>query len=152
MVEQHQAGEQGLLPVRGVRTPSAAEEAILASQVKEYKTRGFTVLRNVLSADEVEILRVRLDKRMETKMASQLNKLDGKPATGADWARAGHTVSIGGAEDSALIGYPGLLAAAPEVAEPLFAADTDECGPLGREEMQWAAAVEAERKLLRYGF
>ena len=120
MVEQHQAGEQGLLPVRGVRTPSAAEEAILASQVKEYKTRGFTVLRNVLSADEVEILRVRLDKRMETKMASQLNKLDGKPATGADWARTGHTVSIGGPEDSALIGYPGLLAAAPEVAEPLI--------------------------------
>ena len=33
-----------------------------------------------------------------------------------------------------------------------FAADTDECGPLGREEMQWAAAVEAERKLLRDGF
>jgi hypothetical protein len=76
MVEQRQADEQGLLPVRGGRTPSAAEEATLAGQVEEYKTRGFTVLRNMLSADEVEILRVRLDKRMETKMASQLNKLD----------------------------------------------------------------------------
>ena len=119
MVEQHEAGEQGLLPVRRGRTPSAAEEVVLAGQVEEYKTRGFTVLRNVLSADEVEILRVRLDKRMETKMASQFNKLDGKPHTGANWARTGHTVSIGGPEDSALIGYPGLLAA-PEVAEPLI--------------------------------
>ncbi len=61
MVEQHQAGEQGLLPVRGGRTPSVAEEAILAGQVEEYKTRGFTVLRNVLSADEVEILRRTLE-------------------------------------------------------------------------------------------
>ena len=57
---------------------------------------------------------------METKMASQLNELEGKSATGADWARAGHTVSIGGSDDSALIGYPGLLAPPPEVAEPLI--------------------------------
>ena len=120
MVEQDQAGEEVLLPVRSGITPSAVEEAVLAGHVEAYKTRGFTVLRNVLSADEVEILRARLDKRMERKMASQLNELDGKPATGADWARAGHTVSIGGPEDSALIGYPGLLAAAPEVAGPLI--------------------------------
>ena len=53
-------------------------------------------------------------------MASQLNQLEGKPATGADWARAGHTVSIGGSDDSAFIGYPGLLVAAPEVAELLI--------------------------------
>ena len=87
MVEQDQAGEEVLLPVRSGITPSAAEEAVLAGHVEAYKTRGFTVLRNVLSADEVEILRARLDKRMERKMASQLNELDGKPATGADWAR-----------------------------------------------------------------
>ncbi|MGB1892185.1 MAG: phytanoyl-CoA dioxygenase family protein [Candidatus Latescibacterota bacterium] len=120
MVEQHQADEEFLLPARSGKVPSAAEEAVLAGHVEEYKTRGFTVLRDVLSADEVEILRAHLDKRMERKMASQLNELDGEPATGADWARAGHTVSIGGPEDSALIGYPGLLAAAPEVAEPLI--------------------------------
>ncbi|MGB1719511.1 MAG: hypothetical protein ACPHO6_15185 [Candidatus Latescibacterota bacterium] len=30
-----------------------------------------------------------------------------------------------------------------------FAADTDEGGPLSREEAQWVAAVEAERELLR---
>jgi ectoine hydroxylase-related dioxygenase (phytanoyl-CoA dioxygenase family) len=120
MVEQYKADEEGLLPVRSSRMPSAAEEAVLADHVEAYKTRGFTVLRDVLSPDEVETLRARLDKRMERKMASQLNELDGKPATGADWARAGHTVSIGGPEDSALIGYPGLLAAAPEVAELLI--------------------------------
>ena len=97
-----------------------AEESVLARQVEEYKMRGFTVLRDVLSADEVEILRERLDKRMEIKMVSHLSELEGKPATGADWARTGHTVSIGGPEDSVLIGHPGLLAAAPEVAKPLI--------------------------------
>ena len=59
-----------LLPVRSGRTLSSVEEAILAGQVEEYKTRGFTVLRHVLSADEVEILRARLDRHMETKVAS----------------------------------------------------------------------------------
>ena len=96
MVEQHQAGQEGLLPVRSCRTPSAAEEAILAGQVEEYKTRGFTVLRDVLSAAEVEILRARLDRRMETKMVFQLNELEGKPATGVDWARAGRWFLCGG--------------------------------------------------------
>ena len=33
-----------------------------------------------------------------------------------------------------------------------FAADIDDGGPPGREEAQWAAALEAERKLLRYDF
>ena len=120
MVEQYKADGEGLLPVRSSRMPSAAEEVVLAEHVEEYKTRGFTVLRDVLSADEVEILRARLDKRMQRKMESPLNELDGKPATGADWARAGHTVSIGGPGDSAMIGYPGLLASAPEVAELLI--------------------------------
>ena len=111
MVEGYQVAEDSLLPVRSNQVLGANEEAVLAGHVREYKTRGFTVLRDVLSAAEVEMLRARLDKRMERKMQSQLNELDGKPATGADWARTGHTVSIGGPEDSAMIGYPGLLAA-----------------------------------------
>ena len=44
---------------------------------------------------------------------------EGKTATGEELAAAGHTISIGGPADSASIGFPGLLAAAPEVAELL---------------------------------
>ena len=94
MVEQHQAGQEGLLPVRGCRMPIAAEESVLARQVEEYKIRGFTMLRDVLSSDEVEILLERLDKRMEIKMASHLNELEGKPATG---------VLIGHEQDTLLV-------------------------------------------------
>ena len=82
MVEQHQADQEGLLPVHGCRMPIAAEESVLARQVEKYKIRGFTMLRDVLSPDEVEILLERLDKRMEIKMASHLNELEGKPAKG----------------------------------------------------------------------
>ncbi len=120
MVDRQQASRGGLLPARSSHPPSATEQAAIAVHVEEYKTRGFTVLREVLSAAEVDMLRTRLDERMDAKMKAHLGELDGEPATGADWARAGHTVSIGGSDDSALIGYPGLLAAAPEVAELLI--------------------------------
>ena len=53
---------------------------------------------------------------------SRRHQKTSKPATGAEIAATGRTISIGGPADSALIGYPGLLAAAPEVAEHLVAA------------------------------
>ena len=65
--------EEFLLPVRSGKVPSAAEEAVLAGHVEAYKTRGFTEAPHLPSADEVEILRVRLTS-VERKMASQLNR------------------------------------------------------------------------------
>ena len=110
----------GLLPARSGSVPSAAEETILAEQVEQFQSRGFTVLRGVLSAAEVAATRALLDVRMAAKLAAQLGELEGKPATGEELAAAGRTISIGGLADSASIGFPGLLAAAPEVAELLI--------------------------------
>ena len=110
----------GLLPARSGSVPSAADEAILAEQVEQFQTRGFTVLRGVLSAAEVAEARARLDVQMAAKLAAQLGELEGKPATGEELAAAGGAISIGGPADSASIGFPGLLAAAPEVAELLI--------------------------------
>ena len=120
MTEKQSEMVGDLLPVRSRSTPTAADEAELAEHADQYKTRGYTLLRDILSADQVATLRERLDKRMAEKMSAQLGELEGKPATGEEWAAAGHTVSIGGPADSARIGYPGLLAAAPEVAELLI--------------------------------
>ena len=110
----------GLLPARSGSAASAAEETILAEQVEQFQSRGFTVLRGVLSAAEVAAARARLDVRMAAKLAAQLGELEGKPATGEKLAAAGGSISIGGPADSASIGFPGLLAAAPEVAELLI--------------------------------
>ena len=120
MAEAQQEAVGDLLPVRSGSAPSAAEEAILAEHVEQFKSRGYTVLRGVLSAAEVAAVRERMDVRMAAKLAAQLGELEGKPATGAELAAAGHTVSIGGPADSAVIGFPGLLGAAPEVAKLLI--------------------------------
>ena len=120
MAEVQQEAVGGLLPTRSGSVPSAAEETILAEQVEQFQSRGYTVLRGVLSAAEVAAARARLDVRMAAKLTAQLGELEGKPATGEELAAAGHTISIGGPVDSATIGFPGLLAAAPEVAEPLI--------------------------------
>lgn len=121
-VQQETAGS--LLPPRSGSAPSAEEEAILAEQVEQFQSRGYTVLREVLSAAEVVEVRERLDVRMAEKMKATLQiqpgALDGKPATGEKLAATGRTISIGGPVDSALIGFPGLLASAPEVAELLI--------------------------------
>ncbi|MEM7127505.1 MAG: phytanoyl-CoA dioxygenase family protein [Chloroflexota bacterium] len=92
---------------------------MLAEKVEQFHSLGFTVLPGVLSAAEVAEVRARLDMRMAAKLTAQLGVLEGQPATGAELAKAGHTISIGGPADSAIIGFPGLLAAAPEVAELL---------------------------------
>ena len=121
-VQQETVG--GLLPARSGSAPSPAEEAILAEQVEQYHNRGFTVLRGVLSAAEVAEARERLDVQIAGKMTATLQAqpgvLDDKPATGAERAAAGRGISIGGPVDSAMIGFPGLLAAAPEVAQLLI--------------------------------
>ena len=49
-----------LLPARSGSVPSAAEETLLAEQVEQFQNRGFTVLREVLSAAEVASLRAQL--------------------------------------------------------------------------------------------
>ena len=114
----------GLLPARSESVPSAAAEAILAEQVEQFQSRGFTVLRGVLSAAEVAEVRARLDVRVAAKLTAQLTAqpgvLEGKPATGNERVAVGCGISIGGPADSADIGFPGLLAAAPEVAELLI--------------------------------
>ncbi len=111
----------GLLPARSKTVPSAADEAILAEQVEQFQNSGFAVLREVLSAAEVAEVRARLDVRMAAKLTAQLNvAARGQPTIGADHASAGRNISIGGPTDSADIGFPGLLAAAPEVAELLI--------------------------------
>ena len=120
MAEVQQEALGSLLPARSASVPSAAEEAVLAEHVEQLKTRGYTILRGVLSVDEVAAVRKRTDARMAAKLAAQLGELDGKPATGAEVAATGRTVSIGGPDDSAVIGFPGLLGAAPEVAELLI--------------------------------
>jgi len=120
MTEVKQDAVGGLLPVRSGSPPRAAAETILTEQAEQFQSRGFTVLRGVLSAAEVKAARERLDVRMAAKLAAQLGELEGKTATGEELAAAGHTISIGGPADSASIGFPGLLAAAPEVAELLI--------------------------------
>ena len=109
-----------MLPARSKNEPSAKDEAILAEQVEQFQNSGFTVLREVLSAAEVAEVRTRLDVRMAAKLTAQLNVAGGQPTIGADHASAGSKISIGGPTDSADIGFPGLLAAAPEVAELLI--------------------------------
>ena len=49
----------GLLPARSGSVPSVAEETILAEQVEQFQSRGFTGLRGVLSAAEVASARAR---------------------------------------------------------------------------------------------
>jgi ectoine hydroxylase-related dioxygenase (phytanoyl-CoA dioxygenase family) len=120
MAEVKQEAVGGLLPARSRSAPTAAAETILAEQVEQFKNRGFTMLRGVLSAAEVAAVRERLEVRMAAKLATRLGELEGKPATGEELAAAGHIVSIGGPADSASIGFPGLLAAAAEVAELLI--------------------------------
>ena len=120
MVEMEREAVGGLLPARSGSKPSAAEEAVLAEQVEQFKSRGYTVLRGVLGAREVAALRERLGARIDIKLGQPLDELDGKPATGAEIAATGQTISIGGPDDSAKIGFPGLLGAAPEVAELLI--------------------------------
>ena len=88
--------------------------------VERVKTHGYTVLRGVLSADQVEAVRERTDARMAGKLEAQLGELEGKPATGAELAATGRTISIGGRDEAGAIGFPGLLAAALEVAELLI--------------------------------
>eukprot|EP01050_Picozoa_sp_SAG11_P024776 SAG11_NODE_5376_length_1579_cov_2.433784_1_plen_80_part_00 len=68
----------------------------MAAHVESYQRRGFTILRDVLLSEEVAQLRARIDVRMEAKMAAVLGELEGRQATGAELAAAGHTVSIGG--------------------------------------------------------
>jgi ectoine hydroxylase-related dioxygenase (phytanoyl-CoA dioxygenase family) len=109
-----------LLPVRSGSAPTAAEEAVLAKHVEQFKTRGYTVLHGILSEAEVAAVRERVDERMAAKLPAQLGELDAKPATGEELAATGRTISIGGPADSAKIGFPGLLAAAQEVAELLI--------------------------------
>ncbi|MDP6701449.1 MAG: hypothetical protein QGH25_17505, partial [Candidatus Latescibacteria bacterium] len=68
MVEMEREAVGGLLPVRSGSKPSAAEEAVLAEQVEQFKSRGYTVLRGVLGAHEVAALRERLDARIDIKL------------------------------------------------------------------------------------
>ena len=120
MAEVQQEAVGGLLPARSGSVASAAEEAVMAEHVEQFQSRGYTVLRGVLSAAEVAEVRARVDVRMDEKLTAPLDELEGKPATGAELAATGRTISIGGPTDSAIIGFPGLLGAAPEVAEPLI--------------------------------
>ena len=120
MAEVKQEAVGDLLPVRSRSAPSTAEESRLSERVEQFQSRGFTVLREVLSAAEVAALRAQLDVRIAAKLAAPLGEVEGKPATGAELAATGRTISIGGPDNSAIIGFPGLLAAAPEVAEPLI--------------------------------
>ena len=120
MTEMRQEAVGALLAERSGSVPSAAEETILAEQGEQFQNRGFTVLRGVLSATEVAEVRERVDVRVVAKLPAEIGELEGKPATGAELAAVASTVSIGGPADSALIGFPGLLAAAPEVAELLI--------------------------------
>lgn len=109
-----------LLPVRNFEPPTEGDEADLAGHVTHLKSQGYTILRSVLSDAEIAETRARLDLRMAAKMEAALGERNGAPQTGAELAAHGSTVSIGGPESSAAIGFPGLLAAAPEVAELLI--------------------------------
>ena len=83
----------GLLPARSGSVPSAAAEALLAEQVEQFQSRGFTVLRGVLSAAEVAEARARLDVRIAAKLTAQLGVLEGKPATGEERAAVSASVA-----------------------------------------------------------
>ncbi len=120
MAEIQKKPVKGLLPGRNRNKPSAAEESLLVAQVKQFHNQGYTVLRGLINAAEVAVVRERLDVLIAEKLMVTLDELEGKPATGKQLAAAGRTISIGGPVDSALIGFPGLLSAAPEVAEPLI--------------------------------
>lgn len=109
-----------LLPVRSTGAPNSAEESMLAQQAQHFMQHGYTILRGVLSASEVAEARRLLDDRIAAKLTVQLGELEGKPATGEELAAAGRTIAIGGPADSAAIGYPGMLASAPKVAEMLI--------------------------------
>jgi hypothetical protein len=120
MAEIQREAVGDLLPVRSRSALTAAEEAVLAKYVEQFKTRGYTILRGTLSEAEVAAVRESVDERMAAKLPVQLGELDAKLATGEELAATGRTISIGGPADSAKIGFPGLLAAAPEVAEQLI--------------------------------
>ena len=60
MAEIQQEAVGGLLPARSGSVPSAAEETLLAEQLEQFQSRGFTVLRGVLSAAELAVVRERL--------------------------------------------------------------------------------------------
>jgi ectoine hydroxylase-related dioxygenase (phytanoyl-CoA dioxygenase family) len=120
MAEIQREAVGDLLPVRSGSALTAAEEAVLGKHVEQFKTRGYTILRGTLSEAEVAAVRESVDERMTAKLQAQLGELDAKPATGEELAATGRTISIGGPADSAKIGFPGLLAAAPEVAELLI--------------------------------
>eukprot|EP01052_Picozoa_sp_SAG31_P039469 SAG31_NODE_5482_length_2513_cov_7.253935_2_plen_183_part_00 len=110
-----------LLPARSTSAPSAAAEAVLAQQAEHFMTEGYTILRSVLSDEQVGEARAMLDARIAVKMGAVLGELEaGKPATGEEFAMAGRTIAIGGPNDSAVIGYPGMLASAPDIAEYLI--------------------------------
>ena len=109
-----------MLPARSRDVPSAAEEAELKAHAEHLQSHGYTILRGVLSDEEVAETRARLDLRIAAKMVAGLGERDGVPQTGAAIAAGGSTISIGGPENSAIIGFPGLLGAAPEVAELLI--------------------------------
>lgn len=110
-----------MLPARSRDVPSAAEEAELKAHAEHLQSHGYTILRGVLSDEEVAETRARLDLRIAAKMVARgLGERDGVPQTGAAIAAGGSTISIGGPENSAIIGFPGLLGAAPEVAELLI--------------------------------
>jgi hypothetical protein len=103
-----------LLPTRVATPPSDLAE--LERHVNHFQSAGFTVVRGVLEPSVVARLRARLDRAMAKKMTATNSEGEALKAIAA----AGKTVSIGGPEDSATIGYPGLLAAAPEIAELLL--------------------------------
>jgi ectoine hydroxylase-related dioxygenase (phytanoyl-CoA dioxygenase family) len=107
-----------LLPVRSTSAPSAAEEALLTQQAEHFMAEGYVILRGVLSDEQVAAARAMLDLRIAVKLGTGLGEIEvgGKPATGEEFAAAGRTIGIGGPHDSALIGYPGMLASAPDIA------------------------------------
>ena len=107
-----------LLPARSTSAPSAAEEAALTQQADHFMAEGYVILRGVLNGEEVREARAMLDARIAKKMGAVLGELEvGKPATGEEFAAAGRTIAIGGPNDSAIIGYPGMLASAPDIGE-----------------------------------
>ena len=89
MAEVKQEAVRDLLPVRSGNAPSAAAESRLSERVEQFQNRGFTVLREVLSAAEVAALRAQLDVRIAAKLAAPLGEVEGKPATGAELAATG---------------------------------------------------------------
>ena len=76
MVEIEQEAVGGLLPARRGSKPSAEEEAVLSEHVEQFKNRGYTILRGVLSADEVTAVRERMDLRIDAKLQKSLDELE----------------------------------------------------------------------------